>query len=78
MKLNEVIGNILLVGPNSVNYSKKLSGLIKTTVLPDALKSISVVTSLASINSLWLLVCVLSAVIDQGQSGGTCSWTNSS
>lgn len=32
-----------LVGPNSVNYSKKLSELIKTTVFSDALKSISMV-----------------------------------
>lgn len=28
MKLNEVICHITLVGPNSVNYSKKLSGLL--------------------------------------------------
>lgn len=39
MRVKELIGDISLVGPNSVNYSKKLPGLFKPTVHPAALKA---------------------------------------
>lgn len=61
MKLNEVIWNITLVAPNSVNYSKKLSGLLNPLFFLMLLKRLfQWWSSLASIHSLCLLVHIFS------------------